>query len=197
MHPIVVYINVFGKIIVNSCCIISDHLTHTTSAVHSFIKVVLDYIKVNYVNIKHVLYFSDVSQYKNYKNMINLCNHYNDFNLSAEWIFFAKSHGKSPCDGIGGTVKRCVDRASKQSLDSPINTPKLMYEYCNNNIVNISFYFLDIEYIINHINTYKLEERYNTCNKFSGIRSHHSFVPIDNFSFRMKHISNYSIYSEV
>ena len=126
--------------------------------------------------------------------MINLCNHYNDFNLSAEWIFFATSHGKSPCDGIGGTVKRCVDRSSNQSLDSPINTPKLMYEYCNNKIVNISFYFLDIDYIINHINTYKLEERYNTCNKCSGIRSHHSFVPIDNFSFRMKRISNDSIY---
>ena len=85
LNPIVVYINVNGKIIVNSFCIISDHLTHNTLAAHSFIKVVLDYIKVNYVNIKRVIYFSDgASQYENYKNMINLCKYYNDFNLSAE-----------------------------------------------------------------------------------------------------------------
>ena len=47
---------------------------------------------------------------------------------------------------IDGTIKRCVDRTSKKSLDSPINTPKLMYEYFNNKIVNISFYFLDRRY---------------------------------------------------
>ena len=37
---------------------------------------------------------------------MNLCLHFKDFGLKAEWIFFATSHGKSTCDGIGGTVKR-------------------------------------------------------------------------------------------
>ena len=32
----------------------------------------------------------------------------NDFDLAAEWTFFATSHGKQPCYGIGGTVKRLV-----------------------------------------------------------------------------------------
>ena len=41
----------------NSCCIILDH---NTSAIHSFIKVVLDNIVVNNVNINHVTYFSDI-----------------------------------------------------------------------------------------------------------------------------------------
>ena len=40
--------------------------------------------------------------------------------------------------------------------------------------------------IINHINKYKLEERYNTYIKFSVIISHYRLVQIDNFSFRMK-----------
>ena len=47
-------------------------------------------------------------QYKNFKNIMNLCNHVNDFGFHAVWLFFATSHGKSPCDGIGGTVTRKI-----------------------------------------------------------------------------------------
>ena len=35
---------------------------------------------------------------------MNLCLHKQDFSVDAEWVFFATSHGKSPFDGIGGTV---------------------------------------------------------------------------------------------
>ena len=31
--------------------------------------------------------------------------HQKDHNFKAEHHFFATSHGKSPCDGIGGTIK--------------------------------------------------------------------------------------------
>ena len=57
--------------------------------------------------VKKLFYFSDgcEGQYKNYKNFMNLCLHKQDFGLDAEWIFFANSHGKSPCDEIGGSVK--------------------------------------------------------------------------------------------
>ena len=37
-----------------------------------------------------------------------------DFELEADWIFFASRHGKSPCDGLGGTVKQFTTRASLQ-----------------------------------------------------------------------------------
>ena len=36
--------------------------------------------------------------------------------MNAEWIFFATSHGKSPCDGVGGFVKRYVAKRSLQKL---------------------------------------------------------------------------------
>ena len=38
--------------------------------------------------------------------------HEHDFNLKAEHHFFATSQGKSPCDRIGGTIKREVANAS-------------------------------------------------------------------------------------
>ena len=45
-------------------------------------------------------YFSEgcAGQYINCKNFLNLCLHVNDFGVKCEWT--------SPCDGIGGTVKR-------------------------------------------------------------------------------------------
>jgi hypothetical protein len=65
---------------------------------------------------KKILYFSDgcAGQYKNCKNFINLCHHKEDFGIEAEWNFFATSHGKGPCDGVGGTVKRLAAKASLQ-----------------------------------------------------------------------------------
>ena len=44
-------------------------------------------------------------QYKNFKKFLNLCSHKENFSVEAEWIFFATSHRKSPCDEIGGVVK--------------------------------------------------------------------------------------------
>ena len=66
--------------------------------------------------IKKVFYFSDgcADQYKNCKNFRNLCFHKSDFHVDCEWNFFATSHGKSPCGGLGGTVKRLTARASLQ-----------------------------------------------------------------------------------
>ena len=63
------------------------------------------------------IYFSEgcAEHNKNCKDFINLCHCQQDFNMDAEWIFFATSHGKLPCDGEG-FVKRYV---AKHSLQRP------------------------------------------------------------------------------
>ena len=33
----------------------------------------------------------------------------------AAWNYFEAGHGKGPCDGVGGTVKRLADDAIKQN----------------------------------------------------------------------------------
>jgi hypothetical protein len=71
-------------------------------------------LKENVPNISKIYYFSDgVSQYKNKNNIINLCHHNTDFGINAEWHFFT-SHGKNPCDGVGGIFKRLAARSSLQ-----------------------------------------------------------------------------------
>ena len=64
--------------------------------------------------------------------------------IDAEWhFFFATSHGKWPCDGIGGTVKTL---AAKDSLQRPyceqIMTPRQLFQFAEDNISGISFFLL-------------------------------------------------------
>ena len=66
-----------------------------------------------------------------------------DFGIDALWSFFATSHGKSPCDGIGGTVKRTIARAS---LQRPLNDQLLTFDavktFCQTSIHGITFFLL-------------------------------------------------------
>ena len=77
---------------------------------------VCEHVKGNYMHITKVKYFSDdcAVQYKNYKNFLNLCHHYSDFDLEAEWNFFAINHGKYAVNGIGGIRKQLTARTSFQ-----------------------------------------------------------------------------------
>lgn len=67
----------------------------------------LTFLKSQMPALQKLVYFSDkaAAQYKNCKNLKNLCLHQADCGIDAEWNFIATSHGKSPCDGIGGTIE--------------------------------------------------------------------------------------------
>ena len=78
--------------------------------------------------IEKVIYFSDgcAAQYRIRRFCITCVG------IEAEWNFFATSHGKSPCDAIGGTVKRVTARASLQRpRGNKILTPLDMFEFCS------------------------------------------------------------------
>ena len=59
------------------------------------------------------------------------------------WSFFATSHGKTECDGIGGIVKRL---AQKESLQRPLGhqilSPADLFEFCKVNITKVNFHFI-------------------------------------------------------
>ena len=83
---------------------------------------------------------------KNRKNFINLCFHEVDFGVRAEWHFFATSHGKGPCDGVGGTVKRLAARASLQRpYNDQILIPHQLFEFGQTEIKAINFYYVTVE----------------------------------------------------
>ena len=102
LHAIVVYNKKSGILCSKTYCLISNCLNHNTNSVHKSISAVFN-IRPKHPNVTQCIYFSDgaSSQYKNCKNFINICHHNSDHGLEAEWNFFATSHAKSPCDGIG------------------------------------------------------------------------------------------------
>ena len=114
IHPFAAYYRQSGKLEHVSYVIISDCLHHDTIAVHLFQKNLVQFLQDKFSRVDKVLCFSDGSaaQYKNRKNFVNLCYHKTDFGCQAEWHFYATSHGKGPCDGIGSTVKRLAAKAS-------------------------------------------------------------------------------------
>ena len=141
-------------------------------------------------NIKNIEYFTDgcAGQYKNCKNFLNLAYHAEDFNLKAKWIFFATSHGKQPCDGIGGTVKRLAAKASLQrNLQNQILTPKAMFDFCVNNIEGINFIYISTDELSE--TRIFLNDRFVNASTIPGTRSFHQFDPLCGFKIATKRCS--------
>jgi hypothetical protein len=105
--------------------------------VYTFQKHLIAFFKENVPNISEIYYFSygAFARYKNNNNSINLCHHNTDFGINAEWHFFATSHGKGACDGVGGTIKCLAARSSLQHHQ--ILTPAQLYSWDKEHLPSI------------------------------------------------------------
>ena len=129
-------------------------------------------------------------QFKNYKNIFTVCFHNKDFGIPAEWHFFPTAHGKGPCDGIGGTVKRSAASASLQlPHDKQILTPKELHDWFikSDRFKNIIFIFsLFKDYQKNQRN---LNRRFANGARVKDLRKQHAILPAKNV-IRSKIYSN-------
>lgn len=193
LHPFAIYHMEEGELKCTSVVMISDCMKHDTTTVHAFISQLVPFIKEQLPGKHKLIYFSDgaASQYKNHKNLSNLCYHQSDYGLAAEWHFFATSHGKSPCDGLGGTTKRLVARASLQAtLEDQILNPHQMFEWADQNIHGIKFIFVSNDDVQSNADKYKLVKRFSSSKTISGTRSHHNFIPVGEGKIEMRRLSN-------
>ncbi|KAJ8670844.1 hypothetical protein QAD02_002103 [Eretmocerus hayati] len=109
IHPWVChYVDENGKLQHITVVMISDYMKHDYYTVYTFQQHLIKILKEAIPSLKKVIYVSDgaAGQYKNRFNFQNLCFHQRDFGVAGEWHFFATSHGKGPCDGVGGFLKR-------------------------------------------------------------------------------------------
>ena len=59
------------------------------------------------------------------------------------WKQSGTSHGKTVCDGIGGTVKQPATKASlKRPAHNQILTPLDMFRYCESDDTGIKFFYV-------------------------------------------------------
>ena len=155
--------------------------------VYQIQKITVDYLKSKLPNLQHVKYFTDgcAAEYKNKKMFYSLCMHYDDFGIHAAWSFFATSHGKSPCDGIGGTVKRLT---AMESLRRPLNNQILFVEamitHCSTNLPSNKFVNL-LKQDLDELKP-KLEKRWKLASTIKGPRSFHHFKPLSKYQLRIE-----------
>ncbi|KAK0169394.1 hypothetical protein PV328_012113 [Microctonus aethiopoides] len=194
VHPFACYYRLSNEnesnVVPLSLVIISDNLTHNTTAVYCFQEVLTSFLKEKIPNISKIIYFSDgaVAQYKNRYNLVNLLHHEEDFQIKAEWNFFATSHGKGPSDGLGGTIKRLASRANLQlPTEQQIQTPEELCKWAQNHVQGITCHFVSNEQI--RQSEKKLNKRFKNAVPIQGIRSCHAAVPITNDLIKIKTLS--------
>lgn len=193
VYPVVFYYIDDSVLCHKSIVIISDCLKHDTTAVYVFAEKVIEYIKSICSNVFKIFYVSDGApqQYKNIKNFINLYHHKHDFDVLAEWHFYATAHGKGPCDGVGGTVKRMAARASLQlPLDQQITTPQELFDWASQPEI-----FPNIEVKYSTQEEYDIADkflslRYSSCKSIPGTHNIHSIVPLENGNVSTKRFSS-------
>ena len=189
LHTTVAYLKVDGKVTHENIVVVSDCLEKNSSSVFAFLKATLEYIKSKYPNLTSVSYFTDGSaaQYKNRCNFSNLCCHVKDNKLAATWHFFATSHGKSPCDGLGGTSKRLLRLASLKNPLKPITTPQEVYHWLDQNIKNIKYIYVGNGAVQDAKKN--LGTRFRAAMSISSTQKFHYFEPLNEFQVKASILS--------
>ncbi|KAK3924629.1 Spike glycoprotein [Frankliniella fusca] len=194
IHPFVTYYfdKEKNKVSHLNYVVISDCLKYGADTIYTFQKSLIGFLKKNLPGLKKIYYFSDspTSQYRNFKNVANLCQHEEEYQISAVWNFFETSHGKSPCDSLGGAIKRAASRASLQGqlirdahelvtwADERWNSP-------DDSKVTVGF--VSDEEVQNQVPM--LENRYSLALKVPAIMKMHYVKPISKYKVELKEFS--------
>ena len=102
--------------------------------------------------------------------------------MPANWHFFAFFHGKGPCDGVGGVVKRLAARA--RPYDDQIQTPIQLFEWAKESIESVHFAYATSEAILEAGE--KLVERFQASKAIEGRQKIHAFVSIPKCKTKIK-----------
>ncbi|KAJ1375148.1 hypothetical protein SESBI_51341 [Sesbania bispinosa] len=194
IHPFVAYYKEEGEVKHLSHVIISDHMTHDTMTVYAFLDNATTFLKSKIKNLKkNYLCFGWCSPTV---QELQKCNKsqlsFEDFGVHAEWHFFATSHGKSPCDGLSGTLKRYAYLASIRG--ELIRNATEFFKWAQEK-TKIHVSFVSSDEVLALYET-KLTSRFAKALKIKSIRKHHSILPIElgavsTKRFSLSEISNF------
>lgn len=115
--------------------------------------------------------------------------HQQDYQIEAEWHFHATSHGKGPCDGIGGTLKRGGARSSiVREYGEEIPAPLELYNWAKKWNSKVKFCYTTKE---DHeeMKT-KLESRFQKAITIKGTQAYHAFIPHKINTVKVQRYSN-------
>lgn len=193
IHPFVCYhLDQEGKLQVSNFVIISDCMDHDNKTFFAFQQKLVQFLKEKVDGLCHIIYLTDgaPSQYKNRFGVINIRSHKKDFGVTAEHHFFCTAHGKSPCDGCGGCIKRLAARESIQRTadKEQIDSPKKLFNWAVEKFAeSISFAYVSDDEVKEV--TEKYQSRIDAAPEVVGIRSFHCIQPVSTNTVRFKYYS--------
>ena len=177
LHPVVVYYNCnssIGKPEHKSFVFVSDVSDHSAKAVVTIIQKLVPLLTAQVPNLATVHYWTD-SPSSQYRFIFStLCRHNDLFGVNACWNYSECGHGKSVCDGIGGTAKRQAADAVKQAK-ATIQDARDFFSWASSQEKEITYIF------------YSQEEYEDACRMLStfdckpvpGTMHTHAVVPLD------------------
>lgn len=118
LHPTIIYFNRNNESLNHKSLIfVSEVLNHNASMVSAIITKTVQTIRTLDPDLNTIHFWTDSpsSQYRNKSIFDILSNFENSHGCQATWHYFEAGHGKSACDGVGGTAKRNADMAVKLS----------------------------------------------------------------------------------
>lgn len=177
--PMVIYYRENDMLLHHNFMVVSNCLKHDTVAVYMYQKELLKFLKSKFDIIRQIYYFSDGApqQFKNKKAFSNIVNHFTDFEVPAEWHFFATAHGKGACDGLAGSVKNLATRTSLQKGSRQhILTALELFQWASENIKNVNFIYVQNE--MYEKTEIFLKPRYAGLKTVKGTQSYHAIVPL-------------------
>lgn len=186
LHTMVVYSDTG----VSSYVAISDVLVHNAIVIYCILGKLIALLKERYQNLKKIHYLTDspTSQYRNKTMFQILCHHVQDFGVTARWNYLEVGHGKGPCDGLGGSVKRSADMAVRQGKCSIQNAGDF-YKWVTSNDAS------KVKYILYSENDIKQAEELikskPAAQAVPGTMKVHAVVPLDECTVATRELSCY------
>ncbi|CAH2091997.1 unnamed protein product [Euphydryas editha] len=113
LHTAVIYYKNEQDLQEKSFCTISPNNNHNPIAIWAHLTPILEYIKNISPNVTTLHFFSDgpTTQYRQKGNFYLLTENIKNLGFEkSTWSFFESAHGKGAPDGIGGAVKRKLDK---------------------------------------------------------------------------------------
>jgi hypothetical protein len=126
-------------------------------------------VKLTLPDLKSVHYVTDspASQYRN-KSIVHIVGKHEVLfgGIKAAWNFLESGHGKGPCDGVGGSLKKSADVAVKSG--KIIRGADEFYEWATNMESNIDFLY------VSPMEIKQAERKLSGCSYVKGISQAHS-----------------------
>ena len=120
---------------------ITDDLKHDASSVAVFEKAAIDHARAKGVDLQAIHQWTDgcASQYtgKCHTSFANISMAETVHKAPVTMKYFETSHGKGPCDKLGGMIKRKVSNAVPHDNDLFVSSAAGMYQFCESRLAEV------------------------------------------------------------